>query len=210
MTLYILFTAFILISLAVLLIPIWKAHSIPKRQRLIFTALISLLFFTGGFGLYHIAGTPQIVPLMSERNARLAELRKTIVARSNDVKANPKNLAAWAELGESFMQTNQYNAAANAFKQAVILSQGNPLLILAYAQALISEADGKVTDDAKRSLDMVLLQDPQNPQARYFLAIRKLQDGHTQEAMHDMRELYRSLPADSPLKDTIDRQIGKK
>ena len=56
---------------------------------------------------------------------------------------------------------------------------------------------------------MVLLQQPENAEARYYLTVRKLQDGKTEEAMKDMKTLYHSLPADSALKDMINRQIGR-
>jgi cytochrome c-type biogenesis protein CcmH/NrfG len=84
------------------------------------------------------------------------------------------------------------------------------VLILAYTKAQVMQADGKVTDEAKKGLEIVLMIQPENPDARYFMALRKLQDGQTSEAMGDMKALYKSLPADSPLKATIDRQIGRK
>ena len=108
-----------------------------------------------------------------------------------------------------FMETSQFSAAANAYKQAVLLSGGNPVFIMAYSRALIMEADGEVTDDAKKSLDIVLVLQPENEEARYFMAVRKLQSGNSREAMTEMKELYKSLADGSPLKAMIDRQIGR-
>jgi cytochrome c-type biogenesis protein CcmH/NrfG len=207
---YIFFAGALLLSAGVVTAPVWAAQGVSLRRKLGFCATVAVIFFALGFGIYDYTGSPQIASLLAERDIRLTALKKTISRRSHDIHANPGNLAAWVELGESFMATGQYDSAANAFRQSVLLSQGQPALILAYAQAMIAETDGKVDDEAVKSLRMVLLQDPQNPMARYFMAVRQLQDGHMTEAMHAMRELYRSLPPDSPVKNMIDHQIGKK
>ncbi len=206
---YAVFTLLLLAALAMLLAPVFKADTIPEKQRRNFILAVVAIFFIGAFALYAVLGSPGIVPLLAARNTELAALKETIVRRSAEIKANPKNLAAWVELGQCFMETGQFSAAANALKQSVVLSHGNPLFIMAYAQALIFAADGKITDDAQKSLHMVLLQQPENPEARYYLAVRQLQDGHTQEAMKEMKELYRSLPEGSPVKEMIDRERGK-
>jgi cytochrome c-type biogenesis protein CcmH len=199
--LYIIFTILLILALGVLL---W-----PVRQHKRLVLGISLLFFAGAFGIYSLVGSPEIIPLLQERQARLAVLKEIILRDSEAVKVDPKNLKAWIELGQSFAETGQYGAAANAFKQSVLLSGGDPALIMAYAKAMILDADGKVSDHAKKSLEMVLIQQPDNFEARYFVAVRKLQEGKTEEAMKEMKALYHSLPEDSPLKAMIDRQIGR-
>lgn len=200
-TLYILLFLITGAALAVLLTPVWENKKL--------CAVIAAGFFVAAFGLYHLLGAPEIISLMQAREVKLAGLKEVIVRRSDEVKADPNNLAAWVELGESFMETGQFSAAANAFKQAVLISRGHPTLIMAYAKALIAEADGKVTDDAKKALEMVVLQEPKNDEARYWLIVRQLQEGKTGAAMKAMKKLYHSLPDDSPLKAKINAQIGK-
>lgn len=200
--LYAVFACVLLVALAVI---VW-----PLRQRYRnFSLAVCLLFFLGGFGIYALVGAPEIVSLMRERDAKIAELKDIITQRAAEVKTDPNNLAAWVELGQSFVETGQYSAAANAFRRAVLISRGNPVLITAYAKSLIMEADGKVTDDAKKSLEMAAMLQPKNPEPRYWLIVRQLQDGKTQEAMKAMKALYKSLPDGSPLKEQINRQIGR-
>jgi cytochrome c-type biogenesis protein CcmH len=81
---------------------------------------------------------------------------------------------------------------------------------MSYVHALIIDADGIVTQEAKRSLDMVHILQPENEEARYFLAMHKMQSGDAKAAMEDMKELYKTLPDDSRIKEMIDRQIGRK
>lgn len=200
----------LILSLFVLLWPVWRNDDLPLKDRQIFMGGVAAFFFIAGFALYFQAGAPDIVPMLAERETRIASLKASILKNSEEVKANPNNLGAWVELGKVFMESGQYDAAANAFRHAVTLSGGNPVLIMAYAGAQIAQADGKITDDAKKGLEMVLEQTPDNPEARYFMAVRMLQDGRQQEAMQSMRDLYHSLPDNSPLKGMIDKQIGRK
>lgn len=169
---------------------------------------IALYFIIACFGLYALVGSPNIVPLLAARDVRLAEIKQSIVTNSDAVKRDPKNLKAWVELGQSFIETGQFGAAANAFKQAVKLSGGDPALIMAYAKSMIMDEGGKVSDHARKSLEMVLLQE-NNPEARYWLIVRKLEDGDQANAMKEMKALYKELPKDSPLRAMIDRQIGR-
>ncbi len=199
-----LFVIFFIILTAVLGVLLW-----PLRQQRIIITIIGAVFFVGAFSLYAFLGSPRILPLVAAHAEKMDAARISLIENSDIVMREPKNLGAWITLGQSFSDTGQYAAAANAFKQAVLLSKGNPKLILAYAKAIIMADEGKVSDLAKKSLEMVLLQDPENPEAQYFLTVRKLQDGNTKEAMQEMKSLYRSLPDGSPVKEMIDRQIGR-
>ena len=209
MIVYVIFIVLLLAALSVLLLPIFDESELPQHVRHRFSGIVAGVFFVGVFALYYVLGSAQLLPLIAEREGKITELKGSIMEDSKSLKSNPRDLAAWVRLGQSFMETGQFYAASNAFKQAVLLSKGNPLIILAYASSLIYEANGKITDDAKKSLEMVLMQQPENPEARYLMAVRNLQDGHQPEAMKEMKELYRSLPLDSPIKKMIDKQIGK-
>lgn len=209
MNIYIIFALFILVFLSILLLPVFMAKDIPVKHKLVFSFSAAVFFMGGGLLLYQQFGTPEILPMLAAREEKLSVLKEKITAASAAVQKNPKNLKAWAELGDDFMETSQFSASANAYKQAVLLSGGNPVFIMAYSRALIMEADGEVTDDAKKSLDIVLVLQPENEEARYFMAVRKLQSGNSREAMAEMKELYKSLADGSPLKAMIDRQIGR-
>lgn len=199
-----LYSLFALMLGAMLLGLLW-----PLRANGRACVVVAGLCVASAFGLYTLIGAPEIVPMIEVRDARLVELKTSIVKNSDLVKADAKNLRAWVALGDDFMETGQYAAAANAFRQSVKLSGGDPALILAYARAMITDEGGKVSDHAKKSLEMVLMQEKDSAEAQYFLIVRKLQDGNAEEAMQEMKALYRSLPDGSPLKDMIDRQRGR-
>lgn len=210
MNIYLIFSAIMALLLSILLIPVFKDKTIAAKTRTIFCLSVAVFFTIGSFVLYRQFGTPEILPLLKEREEKLSALKEKIIENSEAVKKDPKDLKAWLALGDNFMESDQFSAAANAYKQGILLTQGNPATIMAYARALILAEGGTVTEEAKKSLDMLLMLEPKNEEARYFEAVYKMQSGDTKNAMQEMKELYKSLPADSPLKDMIDRQIGRK
>lgn len=203
---YIIFGIIALFVAVILLLPVRNIEVAGKRG---FVLLFLLIVAGGGMAVYSVVGSPEILSLLAQREEKITRLKDNITKNAALVKATPDNLRAWVEIGDDFMETGQFSAARNAFRRAVLLSGGNPILIMAYARAMIAEADGKITDDAKKSIDMVLLLSPENEEARYFTAVWKLQNGDTKNAMSDMKNLYRSLPDDSPIKSMINRQIGR-
>ncbi len=182
----------------------------PARTNRRFCIIIGALFCVSALALYGWVGAPHIIPALEQYAETQAAARQVIITESAVIKKDAKNLEAWIRLGQAFAETSQWEASANAFKRSVLLSEGNPDLIMAYARALIMADGGKVNDHARKSLEMVLLQKPEHPEARYYMNVRLLQDGKTQEAMQAMKKLYHSLPEDSPVRAMIDREIGRK
>lgn len=181
----------------------------PVRQHRSFCVIVSCIFLVASFALYGWVGSPGIIPALEVRDAKITEAHQTILVESENIKKHGKDLESWIRLGQAYTETENWPEAAAAFKQAVVLSGGQPDLIMAYARSLIMDTGGTVGDHAKESLRMVLLQKPDHPEARYYMAVRTLQDGKTKEAMQQMKSLYRSLPDDSPVKAMIDTQIGR-
>lgn len=159
--------------------------------------------------LYQLFGTPQIISALHQYAQQNREARQVIISESEKLKKDPKDLESWMRLGQAFAQTHHWAEASRAFKQSVLLSAGEPELIMAYARSLIMENSGHVDDHAKRSLEMVLLQKPNHTEARYYMAVRTLQEGKNEQAMQQMKALYKELPENSPVKQMIDQQIGR-
>lgn len=162
-----------------------------------------------GILCYGVWGAPRVVPLVIEHDAKTMQLRQTIQTNSDLIQQEPKNLEAWLTLSQAFMDRGDYAAAAHGFKEAVLLSKGNPRIVMAYAEALIMQEDGKVTAQAKKSIDISLMLDPQLPLAHYYHAVWLLQENRQDEAMREMKKLYQDLPDDSSLKQRIRQEIGR-
>lgn len=209
MELYLSFSAVLVAVLAVILIPVFRSKEFTQRQRYRLSGALFIFSFVVVFGVYYGVGAPEVVPLQAERQQRMTAIRDDITRLSQALKDHPDDARSWAELGDNFMQTGQFKGAVNAYKQAVILSKGNPRVIMAFVEGQIADAQGVVTEDAKKGLTMVLMQEPGNSKARYWSTVALLQAGKNAEAMKQMRALYQSLAEDDPVKKLIDKQIGR-
>lgn len=196
--------------LVIILTPVLASRELSQKQRYQLAGSLFVFFFVAVYAVYYYVGAPEVVELSAARERRMAEITSNITTLLQRVKDNPEDAEAWMGLGENFTLTGQYRGATNAYKEAVKATKGNPKAIVAYAQAMVTEASGQVTDEAAKSLEMALMLEPDNAEARYLMALRKLQLGKNDEAMHDMRQLYYSLPEDAPVKALIDEQIGNK
>lgn len=181
----------------------------PLRHQPALAASLALVLLLGIGGLYAVLGSPRLEPVLAQHNAKMDASRKQVNTHVARVKADRNNLESWIRLGQAYASLQDWPKASAAFKQAVLLSSGQPDLIMAYARSLIMEQDGKVNDHAHESLKMVLMQKPEHEEARYYMAVRLLQDGRAAEAMAEMKSLYGSLSDDSPVKAMIDAQIGR-
>lgn len=185
-----------------IILPAWK-----ENRRRAFIMLAALVAVSGG--MYAVAGSPRVVPLAAQYQEEVAALRKTADITRALLASHPDNLEAWLTLGQALMDLGEYPRAADAFRRAALLSRGHPRIIMGYAEAQIAAADGKVTDDAMTSVEMALKLDPKLPMARYYHAVRLLQQGKQPEAMKKMKEFYRELPDDDPVKKLMKSQIGR-
>lgn len=202
------FCLVLLAALAMIVIPVLRTPELSLKQRYELAGTLFVFFFAAAYGIYYYLGAPEVIRLNAERELRIAQIRQLISQHSQIIKEQPENVDSWYILGQSFMQTGQYKGAVNALKQAVKLSNGNPQAILAYVGALVAEAEGRVTDDAKKGAEMVLVQEPKNPEAEYYLALHRMQTGDKEGAIERMRDIYYRIPDQSPVKPMIDIIIG--
>jgi len=195
----------ILAALLAITLMVLFARPSDKKVALISALLISV----SSAGLYALWGSPLVVEPAEAYNAHMDGLQAKITENSERIKQNPNDLEAWLTMAQAFSDAGDYVAAANGFKQAVLLSKGDPRIIMAYAESLILQQGGVVTMQAKKSIDIALMLDKDMPIARYYQAVWLLQEERNDEAMEMMKTLYAELPEDSKLKQRMKAQIGR-
>ena len=113
------------------------------------------------------------------------------------MKQTPNDPEGWRMLGWSYIQTQRYADAANAYGRAAALDPKAEYLS-AEGEALVQAANGQVTPDARTAFKKAVAADPSDPRARYFLAVDKDQQGDHKGAMADWIALIKSAPPDAP------------
>lgn len=158
--------------------------SFPDSQRWLVRCAMPLcvLFMFSSITIYHAFGAPHVIDKIYEREMQMDQAAERIKLFSSEVTEEPAQAEAWAKLGISFMEAEQYSEAVRTLKQAVVLSGGNPAYILALVKAQIFEANGKVTPEAKQGLSLLKTMIPENDEMLYFTALSLVQDNRKEEA----------------------------
>lgn len=186
-----------------------QAGAPGRRLAWVLAALIPAAALAG----YLTLGDPELPsqPLAlrdpGEREAvqrRMAEVE----ALAQALRDNPGDLAGWVEMGRRLSQLGRYGDAAEAFARAVGLSDGSVPVVGAYAQALVDAADGTVTPPAAAAFQQVLDDRPDDPRARYYLALADAQAGNAQAALDRWAALLAESPADAPWVPPLRQQIA--
>lgn len=113
----------------------------------------------------------------------------------------------WATLGAAYMTTEQYAQAAEALREAVVASEGEPHLIMAYGKAQMLAADGAITEGAKQAFILAAELLPENPEPRFLLAVERMQAGDKAGAREHFALLLPQLPPQAPLRRVIESRL---
>ncbi len=120
---------------------------------------------------------------------------------------NPDDLQGWSLLGATYAAMGRHQEAADAFRRASALSQGDPELTGSFAEQLTMAGGGIVSPEARKVFEAVIATDPGNFRARYYLAVARQQAGDVKGAIDGWAALLADSPADAPWVDHLRRRI---
>ena len=162
----------------------------------------------GGAGLYAVLGRPEL-PGAGPRNAAMAaapadgahdgaDVQAMIVQLETQLRQTPEDVNGWRMLGWSYFQTGRFAEAAEAYGRAGTLEPTNAEHFSAQGEALVQAGGGQVTPAALTAFRGALRADPQDPRARYFIAVEMDQRGERDAAMTAWIDLVNSAPDGAP------------
>lgn len=127
--------------------------------------------------------------------------------------ANPDDPGPWAALGLAYFHESRFDDAVRAYEKASALDADKAVLWSALGEArVMADQKDPMPAAAVTAFEKAIALDPDDPRARYFLAVRKDLGGDHQGAIGDWLALLEDSPADAPwrgdLVRTID-QVGK-
>lgn len=140
----------------------------PRRFHLLFIGLV----LTIAAGLYLASGRPanllaqqqvQNLTLAQQADNRLMRLRKKL-------RQTPQDSVLWAELGEYYLYTDNFDAALQAYQQALALRGSNAELYAALATVLYYQAGQHLTPQAAGYIQQALQMDKDEVSALMLLA----------------------------------------
>jgi cytochrome c-type biogenesis protein CcmH len=166
-------------------------------------ALIALAVIpTVALGLYLLLGSPDLsgAPLSSRlaaapENQDIALLVRRVESHLAD---QPDDGRGWEILAPIYLRMGRVNEAVKARTNALRLLGSNAAREVDLGEALVAEANGVVTAEARAAFERASVLDPRHPKARFFLGLAAEQDGRLKDAKTIWQGLVNDAPEGAP------------
>ncbi len=187
--------------------------SVARRAPL-HAALAALLTVGGSFGLYGLLGAPELSdqPLAArqeallQRRADAGDLQSRVMLLVERTQEDPESFEDWWLLARAYAALGDHASAADAYRRAAQLSDDEPSVLSAYAEAMTLANGNKVPTAAK--IIFTQARDTANdPRARYYLALAKAQAQDFAGALEDWLALRADSTEDAPWMPMVRRDI---
>jgi len=186
-----------------------------RHRRLMALAAVLLPLFGGA--LYLTLGAPKMPgqPFAAARQVASPATPEFVALRASAMR-HPDDAEAWLAFAHLALRQNRIEDSIDAFRHVVDLGKVSPEIYADYGRVLILMHDGDVSEDARGVLEKALRLDPKEHTARFFLALRKAQQGDLDAALEEWVALQKDAQTDprfyAVLAKAIDeaaRQLGK-
>jgi cytochrome c-type biogenesis protein CcmH len=182
------------------------------------TAAVLLLPFAA-WALYAVLGSPAMPdqpyaaggpsPAAAENagQAPHVDMAQAVQQLTTHLKEHPEDLTGWVLLARSDMSLSRFQEAADAYKQAVDLSNKRADILGDWGEALVLASSGSVTPAAKEAFEAGLKDPELAPRSRYYLALAQVQQGDTKGALQAWVDLEADSPADADWLPMVRKRI---
>ena len=184
-----------------------SAHG--RTNRLAQAAVIVVLPLVG-LCLYLNTGSPELpdAPL-SARIANPGDDVEILIAQAErQLAARPDDGAGYDVLAPIYYRSGRFDDAISAFSNAIRLNGPSPQRLGGYAESLIARSGGLVAVEARKALEQSLVLQPEDPRARFYLALGLEQDGKAAEALTAFRAIVATSPAGAPWLPLVNQHVA--
>ncbi|OWV84678.1 c-type cytochrome biogenesis protein CcmI [Rhizobium sp. R693] len=168
----------------------------PRSHLWLRVSIVSLLPLLS-IGVYVAVGSPELSsqPLQARLRNPGQDVAILIQKTEQHLAQDPADGRGWDVIAPVLLKIGRAGDAENAYRNAVrILGQGVPRLD-GLAESLMAQSGGTVTPQAQAVLRQVLELEPENPRARFYLALSLEQANDKVGA----RQAFEALAATSPM-----------
>jgi cytochrome c-type biogenesis protein CcmH len=164
-------------------------------------------------GAYLWTGAPELpaMPLAARMQAvpSTADPQALLARAEAELQRNPQSVEGWRLMAPIYLRLGRYEDAARAWAALIRLEGADAERQTMLGVALVGQAGGIVTPEARAAFDRALAIDPKYPQARISLALAQEQDGDRAGAVATLRALGADLPAGAPLLAGLQQEIAR-
>jgi cytochrome c-type biogenesis protein CcmH len=190
--------------------PLQKTTTPPRRYRLP-QAFIIFILPAIGLCLYLATGNPGLPSQPLE--ARMAnpgnDMAILVAKAERHLAEDPDDGKGWDVLAPIYFKTMRVADAEMAYRNAIRLLGPTPERLGSFAEVLMAASGGVVTADARDALQQSVKLDPNNPRAKFYLALAFEQDGKAEDARQAFETLAKESPVDAPWVPLVNEHIAK-
>jgi cytochrome c-type biogenesis protein CcmH len=173
-------------------------------------AFVLLVLPVLGLCLYLTTGRPDLPsqPLQARLENPGNDMAVLIVKAERHLAEKPDDGKGWDVLAPIYFRTMRVDDAQAAYRNAIRLLGPSPARLDGLAETLTAVSDGVVTEDARQVLEQSLTLEPDNPRARFYIALSMEQAGRPDEARQAFEALAKQSPADAPWLPLVNEHIA--
>jgi len=119
----------------------------------------------------------------------------------------PDDADGWQMLGWTYLNQGSYTKAIAAYRKVVALRPDDAKANASLGEALVRQADGRVTEEAVEIFRRTVELDLDEPRAQFFLGLSKSQSGDPEGAVRDWQALVVSAPPDADWVSDVQARI---
>ena len=182
----------------------------PARHHRFTEAFVLLVLPVLGLCLYLATGRPDLPsqPLEARLENPGNDVAVLITKAERHLAEKPDDGKGWDVLAPIYFRTMRVNDAQVAYRNAIRLLGPSPVRLDGLAETLMAVSDGVVTEEARQVLEQSLTLEPDNPRARFYIALSSEQAGRPDEARQAFEALAKQSPPDAPWLPLVNQHIA--
>jgi cytochrome c-type biogenesis protein CcmH len=174
-------------------------------------AFVLLILPVLGLCLYLTMGRPDLPsqPLEARLENPGNDMAILVAKAERHLAQQPDDGKGWDVLAPIYFNMMRVADAETAYRNAIRLLGPSPARLDGLAESLMAVSNGVVTEDVTKVLQQSLALEPQNPRARFYIALSLEQAGKPDEARTAFESLAKQSPADAPWLPLVNEHIAK-
>jgi len=174
-------------------------------------AFILLLLPVIGLCLYVAMGRPDLPsqPLQARLDNPGNDMAILVSKAERHLALNPEDGKGWDVLAPIYFNAMRVADAEKAYRNAIRLLGPSAMRLDGLAESMMAGSNGTVTAEVRQTLEQSLSLEPDNPRAKFYVALSLEQGGETDKARAAFEAIAKESPADAPWLPLVNDHIAK-
>ncbi len=174
-------------------------------------SLVAIFVPLASIGLYIAMGSPEVSskPLAARLAQPTQDLAILVRKTEEHLAKSPDDGRGWEVIAPVHLKSGRVADAEKAYRNAIRLLGPSAMRLDGLAESLMAGSNGMVTPEVRQTLEQSLSLEPDNPRAKFYVALSLEQDGETDRAKAAFEAIAKESPADAPWLPLVNDHIVK-